>query len=50
MGQFTKIESDYFGIAKITYGPKVTKMGSIIGHRIDNNGGRGSERPATNTQ
>ena len=26
--------------------PKVTKMGSIISHRIDCNGVRGSERPA----
>ena len=30
---------------------KVTKMGSIIGHRIDYNGpGRGSERPAVHTE
>ena len=39
MGQFIKKESDYDGIAKITYSvPKVTKMGSIIGDRIDYNG------------
>ena len=41
------------GIAKITYiCPKVTKMGSIIGHRIDYNEVRGkvSERPAAHTQ
>ena len=32
-----KIESDLFGIEKITYSfcRKVTKMGSIIGHIID---------------
>ena len=29
---------------------KVTKVGSIIGHRIDYNGVRGSERPAAHTQ
>ena len=38
MGQFIKIESDQVGIAKITYLTKVTKMESIISHRIDYNG------------
>ena len=32
MGQFIKIESV---IARITFFPKVAKMGSITGHRID---------------
>ena len=38
MGKFVKLESDKVGIAKIHICPKVTKMGSIIGHRIDYNG------------
>ena len=37
MGQFIKIESDQIGIA-LHVCPKVTKMGSVIGHRIDYNG------------
>lgn len=36
------------GIAKIAFAKK-TKMGSIIGHRIDYKWGRGSERPAALT-
>ena len=32
------IESDLVGIAKITFSQKVTKMGSITGHKIDYNG------------
>ena len=35
---------------KIYISSKVTKMGSIIGHKKDYNGGRGSERPAAHTQ
>ena len=38
------------GWQKLHICPKVTKMGSITGHRIDYNGGRGSERPAAHTQ
>jgi len=37
------------GSRKLHVCPKVTKMGSIIGHRIDYNGGRGSESPAAHT-
>ena len=36
------------GWQKLHICPKVTKMGSIIGHKID--WGRGSERPAAHTQ
>ena len=40
MGQFIKIESDHYtlGSRKLHICPKVTKMGSIIGHRLDYNG------------
>ena len=41
----TKLES-----RKLNICPKGAKMGSIIGHRIDYKGGRGSERPAGHTQ
>ena len=42
MGQFIKIESDHYtlGSRKLHICPKVTKMESIIGHRIDYNGVR----------
>ena len=38
MGQFIKIESAQVEIAKLLICLKVTKMGSIIGQRIDYNG------------
>ena len=41
------------GSQKLHIFPRVTNMGSIIGHRIDYNGiewGRGSERPVAHTQ
>ena len=39
------------GSRKLHICPTVTRMGSMIGHRIDNNGvGRGSQRPAAHTQ
>ena len=39
MGQFIKIESD-LGLRKLHICPKVTKIVSISGHRIDYNGVR----------
>ena len=40
-----------FESRKLHICPKVTKMGSITGHRIDRlKWGRGSERPAAHTQ
>ena len=38
MGPFIKIESSDLGLQKLHICPKVTKMGSISGHRIDYNG------------
>ena len=38
------------GSQKLHFCPKETKMGSILGHRIDYNGVGGSERPAEHTQ
>ena len=38
------------GSQKLHIFPRVTNMGSIIGNRIDYNGGRGSERQAAHTQ
>ena len=38
------------GSRKLHISPKVTKMGSIIGHRIDYKRWRGSEKPAAHTQ
>ena len=38
------------GLRKLHVFPQVTKMGSIIGHRIDYKWGRGSEMPAAPTQ
>ena len=50
-GQFIKIESDESWDRKnYIFAQKRLKMGSIIGHRIDYNGVRGSERPAAHTQ
>ena len=38
------------GSGKLHICPKVTKMGSIVGHRVDYNRVTGSERPAGHTQ
>ena len=38
------------GSGKLHICPKVTKMGSIVGHRVDYNRVTGSERPAAHTQ
>ena len=38
------------GLQKLHICPKVIKMGSLIGHRVDYNGVGGPERPAAHTQ
>ena len=45
------IESDsILGSRKLQICPKVTNMGSTIGHRIGHNWGRGSEMSAAHTK